>query len=382
MTEAPLALRGQRVHDGTRFCPDTCAMLTRDRITFVPQAEAAQATPLDLPAGDILPGAIDLQVNGGAGIMLGDDPSAGGIARIAQAHRQNGTCYMLPTLITDTPEKTAVVIDAVVEAIARQVPGILGLHLEGPHLDPHKKGAHDANLIRPMTAQDVRLLKTAAGRLHNLMVTLAPEAASLDQIAELTDAGLVVSLGHSNCSYETACAAFDAGACAVTHLFNAMSGLQSRSPGLVGAALSRGNVAAGLIADGHHVHAGALGAALAARPDGIFLVSDAMAPAGSAQQSFTLNGRQITRADGRLTLADGTLAGADLTLGRAITLLREDIGVSTERALAMVTGVPRRLLRAPGQAGVLDKNPGALAHYSSETGQLTPLADVIAASRN
>ena len=311
--------------------------------------------------GDILcPGCIDLQVNGGGGAMFNDTPSHETLERIAMAHLRLGTTHFLPTLITDTPAKTATAIEAVAEACATGLQGVAGLHLEGPHIAPSRHGAHDPSLIRPMEAEDLKLLCEAARRLPALMVTLAPESVTLDHVRHLADAGAIIALGHSDADYETSRAYFDAGARVVTHLFNAMSQLGHRAPGLVGAALADGRVSAGLIADGIHVHPDVMRMALAAKsgPGAIFLVSDAMAVAGTDQTAFQLNGRLVHREEGRLTLENGTLAGADLTLPGAIRTLTE-IGIPLADALASATTLPAAIIGAdirwtPGRTRLSD----------------------------
>lgn len=299
-------------------------------------------TVVDLD-GDILShGYVDLQVNGGDGVMFNDDPMVGTLSRMAQAHRRLGTVALLPTLITDTPEKTKAAIVAAKDAISKGVAGIAGLHLEGPHLSVAKKGAHDGNLIRPMEDGDLRDLLKAAKVLPVLKVTIAPESVTLDQVAALTRAGVIVSLGHTNADFETCQMYFKAGAQCATHLFNAMSQLGSRAPGLVGAVLSDRDVSAGLIADGIHVHPATMRVLWLSNgaPKRFFLVSDAMAVAGTDQSDFSLEGRRISRKDGRLTLDDGTLAGADLDLTTAVRVLSQDVGVSLDQALAAATKVP------------------------------------------
>jgi len=318
---------------------------------------------VDLGEGILSPGLIDLQVNGGGGLMLGDIESLDDLARICRAHIGLGTTALLPTLITDTPENTARVLEIAGVAARERVPGFNGLHLEGPHLDPSRKGAHDAGLIRPMAARDLDAYIEAARTLPNLMMTVAPEAVSVDRIRALADAGVIVSLGHSNASLKTVRAAVEAGAACITHLYNAMSPLAHREPGMVGAALNTGRLHAGLIADGVHVDPAAIEIALRAKkgPGGIFLVTDAMAVAGTGRDEFTLGGRRILRADGRLTLEDGTLAGADITLPEAIAFLREKVGVSLETALGMATSLPARVLGRSGEIGNL--TAGARADF-------------------
>lgn len=356
--------RGADVFDGERLGPGAL-LVEGGRIAAILPAGAAApgAGVVDLPGGMLAPGFVDLQVNGGGGVMFNDAPDVATLARIAAAHARLGTLALMPTLITDTPETTRAAVAAVAQAVAEGVPGIAGLHLEGPHLSLARKGAHDPALIRPMTADDLGFLLDAARKLPRLLLTIAPESVDTEQIFAMANAGIVVSLGHSDAGFDACRAGFAAGARMVTHLFNAMSQLGNREPGLVGAALDTGGVSAGLIADGIHVHAATIRAALAAKagPGGLFLVTDAMAPAGTGMQAFRLNGREIRRADGRLTLADGTLAGADLDMARALAVLTRDVGVALDRALAMATSVPARVLGLGDHHGSLA--PGRAADF-------------------
>ncbi len=354
---------GAAVFDGITLHPDASLRVVDGRV-----ANSGPGEEVRLNGGTLVPGFVDLQVNGGGGLMVDGACTAEILARICASHARLGATAILPTLITDTPDVTARVIAAGITAAERQTPGFLGLHLEGPHLDPRRKGAHDPNLIRPMTEADLTLLLDAARKLPVLMVTVAPEATSLDQISRLAAAGVVVSLGHSNCSHRVARDAFGAGARGVTHLFNAMSQIGAREPGLVGAALSSG-VPAGLIADGIHVAPESLRIALAASPDRLFLVSDAMATAGTNLTEFLLNGRRILRQNGRLALEDGTLAGADLTLPRAVAVLI-GLGVHPEIALAMATSRPAACLGLEDQLGHLTPGRSADMVHLAEDGAL------------
>lgn len=341
------------IFDGTRLHHGRALLLEGDRVLGI-GAPQGEVTELD---GILAPGFLDLQVNGGGGLAVGGDIDAAALAAICATHARLGATGILPTLITDTPAATARVIEAGIAAARAGTPGFLGLHIEGPHLDPRRKGAHDPALIRPMAQGDLDLLLHAAARLPALMVTLAPEAADMQQIAALAGAGVIVSLGHSDCTAATAQAAMQAGARCATHLFNAMSQLGNREPGLVGAVLAGGGFA-GLIADGIHVDPLSMRVALAAKPEGIFLVSDCMALSGTDLTEMTLGGRRVLRRDGRLTLEDGTLAGADLTLARAVQVLVERAGIAPERALAMATSVPARVI---GRQDIGVLAPGARA---------------------
>ncbi len=351
-----LALTGARVFTGERFLEAQAVLVEGDRILgLCPQSDLpSHARSLPLAGGMLAPGFVDAQVNGGGGVLFNADPEPAAAARIAAAHAPFGTTAMLPTLITDTPEIMRAAMIAVREALASGAPGVVGLHLEGPFLSIARKGAHDPALIRPMTQADVDLVLGCG--IETILLTVAPENAPLPLIRQLADAGVIISLGHTDASYETAMAAADAGATGVTHLFNAMSQLQHRAPGVVGAALDHGGLYGGLIADGFHVHPAALRSALAAKrgPGKLFLVTDAMPTAGDPHDTFDLNGRRVTRRAGRLTLEDGTLAGSDLTMDAAIRHTVEHLGQPLEEALRMASLYPAQFLR-------LDKRRGRIA---------------------
>ena len=321
-----LALAAKRIFDGEAWHEDAALLVRGDVVeAVVPHGDIPAATET-VDAGDMLgPGFVDLQVNGGGGVMLNDHPTVGGIETICRAHASFGATALLPTLITDTPEITAKAVAAGIEAARSKIPGFAGLHLEGPHLSVARKGAHDAKLIRPMTDADLAALVAARKELPALLTTIAPESVTPEQVAVLAKAGIVVSLGHTETSYGAAREYAGAGASMATHLFNAMSQIGNREPGLVGAALDDGRLSAGLIADGIHVDPANVGIAVRAKrgPGRIVLVTDAMATIGTDMTSFTLNGRTIHRKDRRLTLADGTLAGADLDMISAVRFMSQ-----------------------------------------------------------
>lgn len=349
---------GASIFDGTRLHHGAALNVSYGHVRGI---GPATGDPVPLPAGILAPGFLDLQVNGAGGIAVDGNTTPESLASICATQATLGATGCLPTLITDTPDATAKVIAAGIEAARRKTPGFLGLHLEGPHLDPRRKGAHDPALIRPMTEADLAQLVYAAQHLPALMVTVAPESATPAQVATLRAAGAIVSLGHSDCTAATALAA---GADCATHLFNAMSQLGNREPGLVGAVLSSG-LYAGLIADGIHVDPITLRIALAAKPDRIFLVSDCMALAGTDLTEMTLGNRRILRRGGKLTLADGTLAGADLTIPRALQVLAQT-GIPPERALSMATTIPAHLLNRPDLGHLQSGAQADMVHLSAD----------------
>ncbi|TQU72299.1 N-acetylglucosamine-6-phosphate deacetylase, partial [Xanthomonas perforans] len=271
-------------------------------------ARVAQAhTRVDLGGATLLPGFIDIQVNGGGGVLFNNarDPQA--LATIAAAHRRFGTTGMLPTLISDTAQVMAEAIDATRQAIAQGVPGVLGIHLEGPYLSPARKGTHDAGKFRVPDAHEIAVDTSLDNGVT--LITLAPERVPLDDIRAFVAGGAIVFAGHTAATYEQACEGIAAGVSGFTHVYNAMSQLAGREPNAVGAALEDPNVWCGVIVDGVHVHPASLRVALAAKPRGkLLLVTDAMPMVGSDSASFDLYGETITAVDGVVRNADGALA--------------------------------------------------------------------------
>lgn len=353
-----IVLTGARIFDGERFFNDHAVVVEADRIAAIlPYSERPHGAARDLGGGLLAPGYIDVQVNGGGGVLFNDDPTPEGIARIAAAHRKHGTVGLLPTLVTDTPQLTAAAIAATQEA-RHLTPATLGIHLEGPFLDPARKGAHELRYIRNLEPGDIATIVEA--KCGAVMLTLAPNRVRAESIAELAQHGVLVSLGHSDASYAEACAAVKAGARAFTHLFNAMSAPAGREPGMVGAALDLDEAFVGIIADGHHVHEANLRIAFAAkRHDRFMLITDAMPPAAGGPDQFDLQGRHVTRAEGCLRLEDGTLAGSVLTMDEAVRYAVKVTRLELGDALAMASRVPAALLRRETELGLIA--PGYLA---------------------
>lgn len=353
-----IVLTGARIFDGERFFNDHAVVVEADRIAAIlPYSERPHGAARDLGGGLLAPGYIDVQVNGGGGVLFNEDPTPEGIARIAAAHRKHGTVGLLPTLVTDTPQLTAAAIAATHEA-RHLTPATLGIHLEGPFLDPARKGAHELRYIRNLEPGDIATIIEA--KCGTVMLTLAPNRVRAESIAELARHGVLVSLGHSDASYAEACAAVKAGARAFTHLFNAMSAPTGREPGMVGAALDLNEAFVGIIADGHHVHEANLRIAFAAkRHDRFMLITDAMPPAAGGPDQFDLQGRRVTRADGCLRLEDGTLAGSVLTMDEAVRYAVKVTRIELGDALAMASRVPATFLRRETELGFIA--PGYLA---------------------
>ena len=346
-----LVLSGGRLFDGEAFHDDRSVVIEGGRISAVTAyAERPRGgEQRDLGGGLLAPGYIDVQVNGGGGALLNAAPSVETIRTIATSHRRFGTTGMLPTLITDAPEVRREAIAALREAFGH-VPGMLGAHLEGPHLDVQRKGAHPPERIRPMTDADVEEIAGAACGI--VMTTLAPNRVSPAHVEALARRGVLVSLGHAEARYDEALAALQAGATAFTHLFNAMSGPLPREPGMVGSALTHADSFVGIIADGHHVHPANLRLAFAAkRRDRFMLISDAMPPAAGGAPEFDLAGRQVVTRNGRLELADGTLAGSALTMDEAVRHVVEVVGLPLADALIMASRAPAEFLRRGHELG-------------------------------
>ena len=346
-----LILKGARLFDGEGF-RDGCAVVIEDRriAGVVREYDIAGEAVVDLGGGLLAPGFVDAQVNGGGGKLLNTSPDVATIRTIAAAHRAHGTVALLPTVITDAPRILEDAIAAVRQAVAEAVPGVLGIHIEGPFLDPARKGAHAGRFLREMTDADVAWLGSTS--LATVLTTVAPNRVTPAQIRALAAAGVIVSLGHSDAGYDAATAALDAGARGFTHLYNAMSQMNGREPGMVGAALSDPRAFAGIIADGYHVHAAAFRAAFAAMgPERLMLVSDAMPPAAGGPPDFDLQGRTVKLVQGRLELSDGTLAGSALTMDAAVRHCVARLGIDLSAALRMASLTPARFLGRDHELG-------------------------------
>jgi N-acetylglucosamine-6-phosphate deacetylase len=371
-------LYGARMFDGERLLDD-CALVIKDAsIAALTRLEdrPCEGEQVDLGGGILAPGFIDWQINGGGGVLFNAEPTVQGISAIAAAHRRAGVTGFLPTVVTDAPRVLTQALAAAGEA-QKRVPGALGVHVEGPFIDPKRKGVHPAEFIRPMQEKDAEALIGA--RAGAMVVTLAPASVPLERIARLAKAGIVVSLGHSDASAEEAESVFRAGASAVTHLYNAMSQLFSRAPGVVGAALADPSIVCGLIADGEHAHALAYRAAIAAKgARGVALVSDAMPPAAGGPDVFELQGRRMTRIGNKLVAEDGALAGAAITMRDAVDYVVRTLKIPLADALMMATLTPARLLGVEDRIGRL--KPGLRADLVHLTHDLR-VAEVWTAGR-
>ncbi|MDQ1230334.1 N-acetylglucosamine-6-phosphate deacetylase [Sphingomonas sp. SORGH_AS_0879] len=330
---------------------------------------------IDLNGGWVVPGYIDTQVNGGGGVLFNDRLDVDGIATMAAAHAAYGTTAMLPTLVSETPDKIARALDAIDEAIAAGVPGIVGIHVEGPVLNPARKGIHDPTRFRDLDDDMVAVLTRP--RRGKVMLTIAPERVPVATIERLVAAGVLVSAGHSEASYEQAMAAFDVGLSGITHLYNAMPAMQQRVPGLAGATLDDPRPYSGLIIDGFHVSAPMLRLALKARPfDKLMLVTDAMSSVGAVQKDFVLHGRHIDVSGGKCAYADGTLAGSDLDMGSAVANAVEQLRITVDRAAAMAATNPAAFLGLSHERGSLA--PGLRADWVVLDAVLKPVETRIA----
>ncbi|CUS45318.1 MAG: N-acetylglucosamine-6-phosphate deacetylase [Pseudomonadota bacterium] len=316
----------------------------------LPEAEIPSSTGrLDLKGAILAPGFIDTQVNGGGGVLFNDAPTVETIATIGAAHRRFGTTGFLPTLISDDLATVRAGIAAVDEAIERGVPGVLGIHIEGPFLNIDRKGIHDPDKI--ITLDDEGYAAVTGLKRGRTLVTLAPEKTSAAMVARLAAAGVIVAAGHTDGSYEAIRGALDAGMTGFTHLFNAMSPLASREPGAVGAALEDRDSWCGLIVDGRHVHPATMRVALNAKGERIMLVTDAMPSVGQIEKSFMLQGHRVDVVDGVCVNEDGTLAGSDLDMAQAVHNAEAMLGVSQAQALNMAGRHPACFLRLEGSHG-------------------------------
>lgn len=345
-----LTIAAPQIFDGTAMRGPGSIRISQGRIEGITFGESEPRASIQLPQDAILaPGFIDTQVNGGGGVLLNDEPTENGVRRIVAAHRKAGTTGCLPTLITDRSE----VIERLAAAAQAclKIPGVHGFHLEGPALNKSRKGIHPEAEIRVPNGRDLAAIKSF-GNCGRSVVTLAPECVPAFMIDELISAGLRIAAGHSDATASEIGHAVDRGVSGVTHLFNAMSQLNARQPGLVGAALCDDRLFAGIICDGFHVDPAALRIAFRCKGrDRLMLVSDAMPLAGTNDRQFMLQGRQITLHENRLTGPDGTLAGAHLTIIEAVRNAVALAGISLVDALAMASRTPAAFLGLESELG-------------------------------
>jgi N-acetylglucosamine-6-phosphate deacetylase len=349
------ALLNGRIFTGDEWIEDQALIIEDKRILgfcAVNELPENLHQRIDLQGQRLLPGLVDTQVNGGGGVMFNDVPSVETLIQISQAHRKFGTTALLPTLISDKLSVVEHAITAVRDALDQGVPGIIGIHLEGPFLNPARKGVHNDKKFRRLDDQAIELLTSLPH--GKTLVTLAPELTTPERIRQLCDAGVIVAAGHTAADYTQTRQALDAGVKAFTHLFNAMTPFSSREPGVVGAALEDSESWCGVIVDGFHVHPASLRVALAAKPRGkMLLVTDAMATLGSELGGFYLNGEWIQAVDGRCATSAGTLAGSALDMLSAVRNTRDWLKISLDEALRMASRYPAEMLGLGDELGSL-----------------------------
>ncbi|MEL4272933.1 N-acetylglucosamine-6-phosphate deacetylase [Shewanella xiamenensis] len=364
-------LIAEQLFDGEAFHRDVPVTIEDGLIASLDTASGAKE--IRYP-GTLVPGFIDVQVNGGGGALFNSSPTVACIETIGKAHARFGTTGFLPTLITDNVQVMAKAADAVALAVAQKSAGVLGVHFEGPHLSVPKKGVHPQGFIREITEAELAIF--CRQDLGIRVVTLAPENVSPEVIRLLVESGVKVCLGHSNADYDTVVAALKAGATGFTHLYNAMSPLGSREPGVVGAAIESETAWCGLIVDGHHVHPAAARVALRAKPRGkVMLVTDAMPPVGlDDETSFELFGTQVLRVGDRLNAVTGELAGCVLDMASAVHNTVSMLGLPLGEALRMASLYPAEFLGIAESVGrlavgqradlvLLDNQHKVLANY-------------------
>ncbi len=346
-----------KLFDGVKITHNKFVVVEDGRIAQISEKQP-QGEVLKL-SGLLCPGFVDTQVNGGGGVLLNQSPTLDTLDKMSRAHLAYGTTSMLPTVITDNFDVMQSAANAVATSIVSGSSLVVGIHFEGPHLSTAKKGIHPETHIRGLSEKEFALFTRKD--IGKVLVTLAPENVSPEDITKLVNSGVTVSLGHSNANADLVQQAIDAGATGFTHLFNAMSPLQSRDPGMVGTALSDQDSFCGMIVDFHHVHPVACQLAIKCKSaKHIMLVTDAMSHVGSVHTSLPYGDTQITLQDGKLTVPDGTLAGSALDMISAVKNCHQRLALSLEESLLMATNTPAQFLGLEKQVGNLA--PGAVAN--------------------
>lgn len=377
----PLALINANVLQDREFQSDLAVIVNGTIIQDIVARQQLSDSDFDITdlAGNyLLPGFIDTQVNGGGGVLFNDCPTLEGIRTIAEAHRQFGTTGLLPTLISDDLDVIESALDAVNAAIDQAVPGVLGIHIEGPFLNQARRGIHEASKLRKLTNEILDQLEPVRNGCS--LLTIAPEMMEAGMLQQLVEKGFIVNAGHSNGSYADVSAAVDEGLRGFTHLFNAMSQLGVREAGVVGAALDFDETWCGVIADGHHVAPASLRIAYRCKgPDKLLLVTDAMPPVGSPENEFTLLGKLIMVKDGVCVDAHGTLAGAALDMASAVRNIMSITSCSLAEASVMASTSPATFLGLQNRLGTI--KAGMSADFSILDQRLMPVQTFIAGRR-
>lgn len=370
------ALTGANVFDGHRVIENAALIYEENSIIgVVPRDEVpADCTITELNGGLLSPGFIDLQINGAGGVLFNNAPDIESLKTMAAAVRPLGVTRILPTIITDDITVTRAAVDACTEA-SKTVPGILGIHVEGPFFCLKKNGVHQKDKIRKVGNEDWDWIK----KLSDIpsILTLAPDQVSPSDIQKISDLNIRICAGHTNATYDQVVSAHNAGLSGFTHLFNAMRQFSGREPGVVGAALTLKNTWAGMIADGIHVHNASMLHAIASKGyEQVFLVSDAMATIGSDQKTFELYGERIEEKDGQLVNAEGKLAGSAISLADAVRYCAHTLQLPVEQVLAMATRVPASYLNINSQYGTFASGAVAdICHLDDELNVLSVWQD-------
>lgn len=353
-------LTGARIFDGHKFLNQHVLIVEDGKVSHILEVSTYENTNEDyrnaetiqFSGGILTAGFVDLQVNGGGGILLNETPTIDGLKAIIAAHRKFGTTSMLPTFISDTIDNMKNIIEVANRALAENVSGMVGLHLEGPYFNFDRRGVHLPSMIRPVDDGVAELYKSLKNGV--LMVTLAPEKVPNGFISDLVKANILVYAGHSDATYEQIKFALAEGLNGFTHLYNAMSPLTNREPGVVGAALDDEYTYVGLILDGKHVSSVSAKVAISAKKQGkICLVTDAMPPVGTDDDSFQLYGEKINVRDGTCITDGGTLAGSALDMATAVRNCHQDLGISLEESLKMASLYPAAALGMDHKIGQL-----------------------------
>ncbi len=357
------------IYDGEQVLFDKAILVNGERIEAIIDLDKVpkEIEVIDIGGMNVAPGFIDLQVNGGGGWLFNDEPTEACISKIYDAHKRFGTTNFLPTLITTSIDKMLQAIEVVKSCTLNKKFGVLGLHLEGPYISATKAGVHDKQNIRYISNDELKSI-AEKGRGVIKLFTLAPEAAKEEYIRFLVRNDIVVSAGHSDATYEQAMEAFRWGVSKTTHLFNAMTQFSSREPGLVGATLDSGDVWAGIIADGFHVHFASIRICKRIKGRKLLLVTDSMPPVGSKTAEFKLGNLQVQCKDGRCVTSDGTLAGSALDMATAVRNCVQKVGITLEEALRMASMYPAEVIGLSDTLGKI--KPGYMANMVIFNNQL------------
>ena len=353
-----MIIKNAKIFDGEKFIEEN-AVITEGKLikkvlkaSELTQDEINGNEVIDINGMVLSPGFIDLQINGCGGVLFNDDISMEALKIMNETNKKFGCTSFLPTLITSPDEKIEKALELIKANKDKEEIGVLGLHIEGPYISVEKKGIHRPEYIRVLSDEMIKKIADAGPEVTKI-ITIAPEKAEVRHLKTLKNAGINIAVGHSNATYEECMEKKEYFNCA-THLYNAMSPLESRKPGVIGFLFNNDTTNCGIIVDGFHMEFPAVEIAKKILKERLYLVTDAVSPAGTTDmKEFMFEGNRVLYENGKCISPSGTLGGSALVMSEGVKNLVEHVNVSQEEALRMATSYPAKAVSVDDRYGYI-----------------------------